>query len=125
MHKVCSFLIFDSVQPLILIGNWQGTYLKWVQETPGAVNKLPEYLAEQCKKRDDNLKQTAVTAHFEKAERQEPILPYSNELFKEAAIEWLIATDQVSTLSLGADLEDPHIFTSLSKPLIIQSFENS
>ncbi|KIJ23927.1 hypothetical protein M422DRAFT_56637 [Sphaerobolus stellatus SS14] len=74
----------------------KGDYLKWVKDTPGAINKLPEYLAEQRKKQDEKLQQSMVTDHFNKAEPKECIIPYSNELFQQAATEWLIATDQPS-----------------------------
>ncbi|KIJ26339.1 hypothetical protein M422DRAFT_272626 [Sphaerobolus stellatus SS14] len=54
-------------------------YLKWVKATPGAVNKLPEFITQQQK---------------EAEKLQERVIPYSDELFKQAAVEWLIATDQ-------------------------------
>jgi len=56
---------------------------------------LPDFLKEQQKNKADLLQQTMVTNHFAKAEPQEKIIPYSDELFKQAAVEWLIATDQV------------------------------
>ncbi|KIJ35873.1 hypothetical protein M422DRAFT_84981, partial [Sphaerobolus stellatus SS14] len=72
----------------------KGSYLTWVKNTPGAVNKLPNFLAQQRKEVAEKLQQSRLTEHFEKAEPQEHAIPYSDERFKEAAIEWLIATDQ-------------------------------
>jgi hypothetical protein len=40
--------------------------------------------------------QTQVNKHFSKAQPEDKPLPYTDNLFKEAAIEWLIQTDQVS-----------------------------
>ena len=46
------------------------------------------------------LKQTSVNEHFKPAAPVEKPQPYSDELFKEAAIEWLIETNQVCCLNL-------------------------
>ena len=50
-----------------------------------------------CKaKIKEKLHQTWVNDHFEKAlPAENKPEPYSNELFKEAAIQWLVETDQV------------------------------
>jgi hypothetical protein len=45
------------------------------------------------------LRQTEVDDHFRKAQpddKPQPPSPYTDELFKEAAIQWLVETDQVS-----------------------------
>jgi hypothetical protein len=44
------------------------------------------------------LQQTQVNDHFPAIKPEDKPLPYTDELFKEAAIEWLIQTDQVSFL---------------------------
>jgi hypothetical protein len=90
-HKVRSFhlqifLAKDSLS--------QGAYLEWVKSTPGALNKLPEHLA-NLKKTKLSQDQSMVTEHFSKAPPKEYVIPYSDDLFQQAAIEWLIATDQV------------------------------
>ncbi|KAF8577232.1 hypothetical protein K439DRAFT_1307506, partial [Ramaria rubella] len=38
--------------------------------------------------------QSALTVHFGPAPLAEIVIPYSDERFKQAAMEWLIATDQ-------------------------------
>jgi hypothetical protein len=42
--------------------------------------------------------QQAINSHFTEHKFAECVVPYSNKLFKIAAVEWLIATDQVSVL---------------------------
>jgi hypothetical protein len=44
--------------------------------------------------------QTQVNEHFDKAKPEDKPEPYSDELFKEAAIQWLVETDQVCTTSV-------------------------
>ena len=41
------------------------------------------------------LQQTSMEDHFEAAIVEEKQTPYSHESFKQAAIEWLVETDQV------------------------------
>lgn len=51
---------------------------------------------------EETLRQSNVEDHFKPApkdERSEKIEPYSDELFKQAAIEWLIETNQVNSIS--------------------------
>ncbi|KIJ32660.1 hypothetical protein M422DRAFT_85088, partial [Sphaerobolus stellatus SS14] len=51
--------------------------------------------------------QAAITDHFRKAEPTERVIPYSDNLFREAAIEWLIATDQIQAIYPIQALEHP------------------
>ena len=44
---------------------------------------------------EENLRQTNVNDHFKPAPKEEKPEPYSDDLFKQAAIEWLIETNQV------------------------------
>jgi hypothetical protein len=46
---------------------------------------------------EENLRQTNVNDHFKPAPKEEKPEPFSDELFKQAAIEWLIETNQVRT----------------------------
>jgi hypothetical protein len=41
------------------------------------------------------LKQSRLDGHLQEVPRKERIVPYTDALFREAAIEWLVATDQV------------------------------
>lgn len=45
---------------------------------------------------EQTLRQSAVDDHFKPATPEDKPTPYSDELFKEAAIQWLIETNQVS-----------------------------
>ncbi|KIJ48979.1 hypothetical protein M422DRAFT_77883, partial [Sphaerobolus stellatus SS14] len=72
----------------------QGAYLEWVKSTPGALNKLPEHLA-NLKKKKLPQDQFMVTEHFSRAPPMGHVIPYSDELFQQAAIVWLIATNQL------------------------------
>ena len=42
-----------------------------------------------------SLSQTLVDDHYAVQQPRDKLIPYSDELFKEVAIQWLIATDQV------------------------------
>ena len=44
----------------------------------------------------ESLRQTNVTKHFSEAKPEDKPSPYSDELFRQAAVQYLIETDQVS-----------------------------
>jgi hypothetical protein len=46
------------------------------------------------------LQQTQVNDHFDKAKPEDKPEPYSDELYKEAMIQWLVETDQVCTICM-------------------------
>lgn len=48
---------------------------------------------------EENLQQTNVNDHFKPAPKEEKLEPFSDELFKQAAIAWLIETNQVRARS--------------------------
>jgi len=64
-------------------------------------SKLPKAVKarKDAKVAEDRSKQSSLDPHLEER-RKETFVPYSDSLFREAAIEWLIATDQV-TLDLS------------------------
>jgi hypothetical protein len=65
--------------------------------------KLPDTVkqAKQATNFDrDMLQQSNLDGHLRQIPQQERVIPYSDKLFREAAIEWLIATDQVHDQSL-------------------------
>jgi len=60
---------------------------------------LPEDTKERRAAALERLRQTKVEDHFrtvQLGDKPPPPTPYTDELFKEAAIEWLIETHQVS-----------------------------
>lgn len=58
---------------------------------------LPDDAKHRKAKTKETLRQSAVDDHFAQAKPEEKPVPYSDELFQKAAIEWLIETDQVRT----------------------------
>jgi hypothetical protein len=58
---------------------------------------LPEDTKSRKAEIKEKLQQTQVNDHFGKAQPEKKPEPYSDEFFKEAAIQWLVETDQVCT----------------------------
>lgn len=70
-------------------------------------------------------KQSLLDPHLKAQEVKEQVIPYSDLLFQKAAIEWLIATDQVCLLQtplIMIDLPLLHIHSHISQP--IQALEH-
>jgi hypothetical protein len=67
-----------------------GKYRKWAKE-----NSFESMLPGDVKARKDNATQRSINAHLIERKLAERVVPYSDRLFKQAAIEWLVATDQV------------------------------
>jgi len=57
---------------------------------------LPEDSRARCTALLESLCQTNVTEHFAEAKPEDKPSPYSDELFQQAAVQYLIETDQVS-----------------------------
>ena len=51
--------------------------------------------AEQCCKDDKAKSQASIDPHLSEMPRKEVIIPYSDNQFRKAAIEWIASTDQV------------------------------
>lgn len=60
------------------------------------MSKLPGDIAAETKKATQA--QQTIDVHMTEHKLSECIIPYSHQLFRKAAIEWLIRTDQVSSL---------------------------
>lgn len=62
--------------------------------------------ARREKMTEENVRQSHVNEHFKVATPEDKPQPYSDEIFNEAAREWLIETNQVCyfTLTLVSDL---------------------
>jgi hypothetical protein len=58
--------------------------------------------------------QARLNGHLRKQEEKDCIVPYSDSLFREAAIQWLVKTDQVCVyfVSFG-----PHLFIQIIQPV--------
>ncbi|KAG1804864.1 uncharacterized protein HD556DRAFT_1189375, partial [Suillus plorans] len=64
-----------------------GKYRKWAKE-----HSFESMLPGDVKARKD--KQQSINAHLTEQKLTEKVVSYSDKLFKQAAIEWLVATDQ-------------------------------
>ena len=51
--------------------------------------------AESCRKVADANNQPRLDPHLWEKPQKEKIIPYTDEFFRDAAIEWLVSTDQV------------------------------
>ncbi|KAG1906237.1 uncharacterized protein F5891DRAFT_942271, partial [Suillus fuscotomentosus] len=69
--------------------HFSGKYRKWANQ-----HSFKSMLPGDVKARKENAAQQRINAHLteHKAKR---VVPYSDKLFRQAAIEWLVATDQV------------------------------
>ena len=57
---------------------------------------LLEDIKQHCAALFESLWQTNITNHFTEIQPDKRVPPYIDKLFKEAAIQWLVKTDQVS-----------------------------
>src|SRR5437870_7111900 len=73
----------------------QGTYREWADKS-GFISMLPvDTQDRKAKATTSQMQQGRLDSHLQDIPPPERIVPYSDRLFREAAIEWLIATDQV------------------------------
>ncbi|KAF8129341.1 hypothetical protein EV363DRAFT_1169364, partial [Boletus edulis] len=77
-----------------LASKHKALYYKWCQE-----NGFESMLAEDSQNRrkaaiSTNLKQSALDTHLREPTAVEKVVSYTDQLFREAAIEWLITTSQ-------------------------------
>ncbi|KAF8957688.1 hypothetical protein BDZ97DRAFT_1669493 [Flammula alnicola] len=70
-------------------------YITWCDKN-NFESKLPKAVKarKDAKEAEDRSKQSSLDPHLEERPPKETFVPYSDSLFREAAIEWLIATDQ-------------------------------
>jgi trans-aconitate methyltransferase len=84
---------------------------------------LPEDTKSRKAQINEKLQQTQVNDHFAKAQPENKPEPYSDELFKEAALQWLVETDQVCiALPFFADVQSDSSYTNYLQP--IRAFEH-
>ncbi|KAF7342966.1 putative AC transposase [Mycena venus] len=69
------------------------TYHKWAKKVE-FISALPGDRAKAKKATEGPTTQPTIDPHLKEIPVKEVIIPYSDELFREAAIEWLVATDQ-------------------------------
>ena len=73
----------------------QGVYREWTKQT-GFVSMLPKDASARRKKSvAHGPGQTRLDRHLQEHSPTEVVVKYTDEVFRNAAIEWLVATDQV------------------------------
>ncbi|KIJ37933.1 hypothetical protein M422DRAFT_50239 [Sphaerobolus stellatus SS14] len=85
-----SIVAHVSTLRLHLQSTHKGNYIKWVKDTPNAVNKLPQFLASQresANKKAEMDQQSTLTEHFKKAKPTERFIPYSDTFLPIQALE--------------------------------------
>ncbi|PBK88170.1 hypothetical protein ARMGADRAFT_937696, partial [Armillaria gallica] len=71
----------------------KATYQKWAREN-GFASMLPDDHKELKAVKTESEWQTHLDPHLKECEKKGFVLPYTDELFQEVSIEWLVATDQ-------------------------------
>ncbi len=61
---------------------------------------LPDDRKELKAAKTESEQQTRLDPHLKEREKKEVVIPYTDELFQEVSIEWLVATDQVCYVAL-------------------------
>ena len=88
-HAVRNFCKFSSISEFSSV---QGKYRNWakganfVSKLPGDIKKWKAAVEEATRMLDHDLREKKLS---------ERVIPYSDKLFRRAAIEWLVVTDQV------------------------------
>jgi hypothetical protein len=83
---------------------------------------LPEDTKKHCAAMvEESLCQSQVDEHFDKAKPEDKLKVYTDEIFKEAAIRWLIETNQVLQLQVQIHMyiRTNHLYDSSFKLLSI------
>ena len=83
---------YSSPKHTLNAPNSQGRYHNWAKSV-GLESKLPG----DIKKRRREAEEASQTLDRHLKEKKQPdrVVPYSDNLFRQAAIEWLVSTDQV------------------------------
>lgn len=70
--------------------HFAGKYRKWAKQ-----HLFESMLPGDVKAHKENAAQQSINAHLTECKVAERVIPYSSKLFRQAAVEWLMATDQV------------------------------
>jgi hypothetical protein len=96
LKHVIQYVILATFCLLSDFSSVQGKYRNWAK-TAGFESKLPG----DIKKRKAATEETMRTLDSDLVKKKpcERVVPYSDKLFRRVAVEWLVATDQVSVYS--------------------------
>jgi hypothetical protein len=84
-------------------GLTQDSYNTWCEKNHFK-SKLPKAIKAEAEADEATLRQTRLDGHLEDISHKERVVPYTDARFREAAIEWLVATDQVNKYILSHTL---------------------
>jgi hypothetical protein len=73
----------------------QGQYLKWARD-----NEFQSMLPKDVRNRNNATKVEAQPDLHPHLKEKPKVIPYTDTIFRDAAVEWLISTDQVSENSI-------------------------
>lgn len=95
-HLVCfpTSYMCDNYSLLTLYSIFKGTYNNWCTQN-NFESKLPKTVKARTAAANKDKKQSQLDPHLQERVPKTRVVPYSDELFRQAAIEWLVATDQV------------------------------
>lgn len=110
----CNTSLTAQMSSLLTDSFLQSLYNTWCNE-----NKFTTMLPKATKAAKEKVKQTLLDGHLQEIPKKEWATPYSDAAFHEAAIEWLITTDQVWVSSWSPSISTNHEF---DQP--IQAFEH-
>jgi hypothetical protein len=70
----------------------------------------------EMRRKDAHAKnQPRLDPHLREKPQKEMVIPYTDERFREAAIDWLASTDQVCEICSSCSVSSPHVHYSLFK----------
>ena len=77
----------------------QAEYMKWAK-TNNFISMLPKDRKSQ-KDKSERSHQTQLHAHLQPVTPKERVIPYTDDWFRKAAIQWLVTTDQVTIIEIA------------------------
>jgi hypothetical protein len=92
-HSVSLFFVYLLAYSFTLLLSLQGKYRKWAN-TEKFESKLPGDIKNRKSAAAAVLQATTLDRHLSEPSLTEQVAPYSDKLFHQVAIEWLVATDQ-------------------------------
>ena len=118
-HAEANFSVCYCIPPfswMLIYYISQGKYQTWVKKV--RFNSMLPSNVKAWKEKAQHTQQT-INSHLTECKLAKRVLPYSDKLFRKAAIEWLAATDQVSLHYLLVGIVTEARFVKL-----IQAFEH-
>lgn len=109
----------DNNTILTLYSTFKGDYNNWCAKN-NFESKLPKTVKARTAAASKDAKQTQLDPHLQERVPKTRVIPYSDELFRQVAIEWLVATDQVRVFLFFVCLSDHLLAYSSTRECKIQ-----